>query len=433
MYGRMAIEDPCARRGHLLAGLCALVCLSLLAAACTRDADALGDGSFGQVRVVEGEAVQIRGLMNLIHRDGTGYANLRTVRLAVEHFGPIHGYDVHVGIGIDEHCSTDGGRAAAETIITDTAVIGVIGTSCSVAAVGAGPLLTGAGLVMISATNTSPTLTSDLSGNPSEHFREGYFRTAHNDLYQGAAAARFLREERGVAAAAAIHTGDVYTQSLAEAFVNEFEALGGTITSAVEVNRAENDMAPVLREIALGSPRALFLPVSETVAEQIVTLAPDVADLEDMLLLGADGLLDDSFMQQPETEGMFFSGPKSQFGNNLNESTGRNADEVHAAYVNVYGSPPGSAFWGHAYDATTLLLEAIQAASRPAGNSLLIDRAGVREYLDGVAGYAGIIGAITCDDFGDCGVPRIEVIQHLDSTDIPASRANAVYEYAPLG
>jgi ABC-type transport system substrate-binding protein len=63
----------------------------------------------------------------------------------------------------------------------------------------------------------------------------------------------------------------------------------------------------------------------------------------------------------------------------------------------------------------------------------MIDRAGVREYLSSVTDYSGIIGLMSCDAFGDCGSQKITVIGHADSTDVAASNANVVYEYAPGG
>lgn len=395
------------------------------------EADSPDGGSLGSVEVVDGEAIQIRAVLYLGPDWGSGYVNQRVLRLAVEHYGPIAGFDVHVGIGLNDECTPDGGRAAAETIVADRHVVGVVGTSCSVAAVEAAPVLGKAGLVMISPTNTSPALTSDLAGAPSEHHHEGYYRTAHNDLHQGRAVAQFLHESRGVTSAAAVHTGDVYTESLAEAFVAAFERLGGTVTSVSEVSGGETDMAPTLRGIAAGEPEALFLAVSEAVGLSIVRQAPDVTGVEDVLLIGADGLLDDEFMGQPETEGMFFSGPAVHFGDNRNESTGMSAPEVLAAFEEFYGVPASSAFWAHAYDATTLLLEAIEAASSEKDGALVIDRGKVREHLDGVDGYAGLTGEISCDPYGDCGRQAIEIVEHLDATDIPAGRVNTVYEYAP--
>ena len=416
----------------VVAGLLAVGAVAWSDGADSSDAaEAPNGGSLGTVEVADGEAIQIRAVLYRGPDWGTGYVNQRMMRLAVEHYGQIAGFDVHVGIGLDDECTPDGGRAAAETVVADRAVVGVVGTSCSVAAVEAAPVLNKAGLVMISPTNTSPALTSDLAGTASAHHHDGYYRTAHNDLHQGRAVAQFLHESRGVTAAATVHTGDVYAESLAEVFAAAFEELGGKVTSVSEVSGDETDIAPTLRSIAAGEPQALFLPVSNAVGSSIVQQAPDVMGMENVLLIGPDGLLDDAFMDQPETEGMFFSGPAVDFGDNRNESTGMSAPEVLATFEEFYGVPASSAFWAHAYDATTLLLEAIEAASSEQDGALVIDRAKVRAYLDAVDGYAGLIGEITCDGFGDCGVPRIAVIEHLDATNIPASRANAVYEYEP--
>ena len=45
---------------------------------------------------------------------------------------------------------------------------------------------------------------------------------------------------------------EVYTQGLAQAFVDAFESLGGTITGVSAVNKEDTDMVPVLTEIAAG-------------------------------------------------------------------------------------------------------------------------------------------------------------------------------------
>ena len=78
-----------------------------------------------------------------------------------------------------------------------------------------------------------------------------------------------------------------------------------------------------------------------------------------------------------------------------------------------------------------MLLDAIDAASYLDGDELVINRSGVREYLDGLTGYEGIIGTINCDEFGDCGSQKITIVLHEDSGDVEAGKANVVFEYAP--
>ena len=397
-------------------------------------ADHLGDGSLGTVEVGSGEDIQIRSL-NAISGDVAflGIPNQRGVEMAIADYGSIGGHDVSMGTGLDDLCSADGGQAAAQTIVADESVVGVIGTSCSGAAAAAAPLISEAGMVMISGSNTSPSLTSDLAGTAGSNNYPGYYRTAHNDLYQGAAAAGFAIEVLGVTSAAAIHDGDPYTQGLAQAFADAFEGHGGTITTFTAVNKGDTDMIPVLTEIAAGSPEMLFFPIFQPEGDFIIQQASQVPGLDNTTMMAADGLLNSNYMAIPETEGMYFSGPDIRYGSNTNQSTGQTADGFLAAYNDEWGEDPAAPFWAHSYDATTLLLDAIAAASYDDGGTLVIDRAGVREYLAGVTDYSGIIGLMSCDAFGDCGSQKITVIGHADSNDIAASNANVIYEYAPGG
>ena len=421
------------RRGRFPARLGAAISLALTVGACgdgsSTNGDLADDGSLGVVEVPAGEAIQIRSL-NAISGP-SGLPRQRAVEMAIADYGPIRGFDVDMGTGLDDLCSAEGGQAAAQTIAADDQVIGIIGTSCSAAAVAASPLISAAGMVMISPSNTSPALTSDLAGTPGENHRPGYYRTSHNDLIQGAAVARFAFEDLGLATAAAVHDGDPYTQGLAQSFADSFEALGGEVTGLASVNKDDNDMTPVLTELASGSPQALFLPVFQPAGDFVADQAPGVPGLEDAVLIGADALLTDGFLELPQSVGMYFSGPDLRYGANANQSTGTSADDFLAAYEATYGSAPEAAFWAHAYDAATLLLEAIEAASYADGDALVIDRAGVRRHLNGVTGYAGITGTLTCDDFGDCGAARIVVIRHDNAEDLTASMDNIAFEYAP--
>jgi len=421
--------------------LALLLSFSLVAAACGDDddtetggggGDSLGDGSLGTITVEEGAEVQIRSL-NAITGDVAflGVPNQRAVELAVADYGQIHGFDVTSGQGLDDLCSAEGGQAAAQQIVADEQIVGVIGTSCSGAATAAAPLIGENGIVMISGSNTSPALTSDLLGTAGENYSVGYYRTAHNDLFQGAAMAEFVFNDLELTTAAAIHDGDPYTQGLAQAFADAFEELGGEMTGFTGVNKDDADMVPVLTEVAAGSPQALFFPIFQPAGDFIADQAGGIDGLEDTQLLAADGLLVDGFMELPQSEGIYFSGPDVRFGTNTNQSTGQTADAVLAAYEETHGEPPSAPFWGHSYDATAMLLDAITAASSVVDGNLVIDKAGVREHLNGISGYSGVIGTISCDGFGDCGSQKITVIQHESSADIETSKANVVFEYAP--
>ena len=85
--------------------------------------------------------------------------------------GKILGHDIKFD-GEDGGCSADGGQAAGTKLASDPTIVAVIGTSCSSEARAAEPLLSAAGFVTISSSNTAPDLTDPTNPN---HY-PGYFR-----------------------------------------------------------------------------------------------------------------------------------------------------------------------------------------------------------------------------------------------------------------
>ena len=388
------------------------------------------EGPLGAVTVADGEDIQIRSLQAITGDVAfLGIPNARGVDMAILDYGAIKGHDVSVGTGLDDLCSADGGQAAAQTIVSDEQVIGVVGTSCSGAAVAAMPLISAAGMVMISSSNTSPALTSDMQGNVGTDNHAGYYRTAHNDFIQGAVAAQFASEELGLTAVALIHDGDPYTNGLTSAFEGAFTSTyGGTITVHTAVAKEQVDMVPVLTEVAASGPEAIYFPIFPAEGTFIVQQVGGIAGLEDVILYGADGLIADNFLEIPESEGMYFSGPNLAFGANTNAITGKSADDVKATYEATYGEPPSAPFWAHSYDAAILLLSAIdEVAVALDDGSLFIDRQALRDALGATSGWAGITGVVNCDEFGDCAAGEVTVIFHEDSTDIEATKNNIVF------
>lgn len=418
------------KRGSRIA---VLHCFSLLAALVLAAACVPVDyesSPLGTVVVGGGEEIQIRALGTLTRAGDLGVPSQRGVALAVADYGPIKGHGVSMGAGLDSLCSAQGGAAAADTVVGDGRVVGVVGASCSVAAAAASPILSEAGLVMVAPSTTSPSLTSDLRGNAGSNYHAGYHRVASNDLYQAEAVADFVYNELGLRTMAAIHDGDPYTSGLTAAFKAAFEELGGTVAVAM-VNKGDTDMIPVLTEIAAASPEGLFLPIFPEEAGPLLRQSGEVDGLAGLVRIGGGGLLVSDFLALPESEGLYFAGPTLDFGGNVNGATGRSGDELNAAYQERYGEHSTSAYLAHAYDATTILLRAIEEVAVVVGDALYIDRARLRAALGGTSGFSGIIGTISCDEFGDCGTGRVQISQHTDSTMTNIDRLPVVYRYAP--
>src|SRR3972149_3527234 len=232
--------------------------------------------SIGCLDVAPGDPIHLAYAMVIAGPDETLGIDSRTgVEVAVALKGKLLGHDIQL-TGEDEGCSAEGGQAAGTKLAADPSIVAVIGTSCSSAARVAVPLLSDAGFVIISASNTAPDLTE--AGNANNF--PGYLRTAHNDKVQGAAAAKFAFEKMGVKKAATIHDGSLYAEKLQEVFANTFKELGGTITAQEAVDPNATDFKSVLTSIAAGAPEIIYHPIFVKAGSLIINQAKQVPGLE---------------------------------------------------------------------------------------------------------------------------------------------------------
>ncbi|MDE2652902.1 MAG: branched-chain amino acid ABC transporter substrate-binding protein [Gemmatimonadota bacterium] len=376
------------------------------------------------------DAIRIRMLLSVTVAPSLGAASRAGAEIAAADMGLIHGREVELGDPVDTSCSPEGGRGGAMGILGDPKVAGIIGTNCSAAAVAAAPVVSDEGLVMISPSNTSPVLTSDLAGNANADHHPGYFRTASNDLHQARALSDFVYNRLELRSVATVHDGDPYTSALVEAFADAFSALGGTVPSQAEIVKGQTDMTDVLAGFAATGPDAIFFPLFVTEGSAFAAQARAFDGLEGTTLISAAALLVGQFLATPQSEGIYFAGPEADFRSNVNEATGRSGEQVLAAYDARHGGFPLSPYWAHAYDATTILLSAIEAVAVEEGDMLHIDRTALRAQVRATS-MSGLIGTVSCDRFGDCGTGRMNIYHHTDRNITDVSRLPVVYVYTP--
>ena len=421
-------KEPMKRRTSLLVP--ALVgALALFGAACAPDE---GGGEFqagplGAVTVAPGAPIKIADLQTITADTASlGTDQVRAVDIAIaDKGGKLLDHPIEHQVE-DELCKAEGGTTAGQKVAADPQIVGVIGTSCSGAAVPAMEILTGKGIVMISGSNTSPSLTSDMEGKKGTANQKGYFRVAHNDIIQGQAAANYAYEELGAKKAVTIHDGDPYTEGLANAFATSFKEAGGEIALATAISKGDTDMRPVLTEVAATKPDVVFFPIFQPEADFVVKQAKDFPALADAKrLMGADGILSDTFISIKETEDMYFSGPATPTGAAYEEFVGK--------YEQKHNEKPIQAFHAHAYDSANLLFAAIEkTAVRDDDGTVHIDRQKLMDELYATEGFQGLTGTLACDDFGDCADAKINVVQNTAAQKtIDQVRGNVLYTFEP--
>jgi branched-chain amino acid transport system substrate-binding protein len=410
---------------------CLVGVLALVGAACAPEEEKAAEfkpGPLGAVTVEPGAPIKI-GLLQAISGDtaSLGTDQVRAVQIAIDDKGGnLLDHPIRTQVE-DDLCKAEGGTTGGQKLAADTQIAAVIGSSCSGAAVPAMEILSGKGVVMISGSNTSPRLTSDLRGKKGDAFQKGYLRTAHNDIIQGQAAANFAFDKLGAKKAATIHDGDPYTEGLANAFGTSFKEKGGTITLATAISKGDTDMRPVLTEVAASKPDIVFFPIFQPEADFIVKQAkgfPLLADTKK--LFGADGLLSDTFIVIGQTEGMYFSGPATPKGTAYQEFVGK--------YEKKFGQKPIQAFHAHSYDAANMIFAAIEKVAVKENGKVHIDRQKLMDAMYQTKDYQGLTGTLSCDEFGDCANPKIDIVQNTTAQKtIDQVRGNVLFTFEPPG
>jgi len=280
--------------------------------------------------------------------------------------------------------------------------------------------------VMLSPSNTAPALT--LEG---ETYQPGYFRVCHTDLFQGAVAAEFAYNELGARTLATIHDGSPYADQLQEVMANRFKELGGTVTFQGAVNVGDTDMRTVLTSVAADSPDALYFPIFEPEGPFIVAQSSEISGLENTTLIGADGLLSDSFPENsgPNVVGMYMSGPYV---------SGAAYDDFLAKWDAKFGGSPPSGFHAFAYDATNILMDAIEKVAVVEDDGTLhVGRQALRDAVT-ATDTTGLSGKVNCADktfgelkaHGDCATGGALGIYEITQAEVDGNWPPAVV-YTP--
>jgi branched-chain amino acid transport system substrate-binding protein len=313
---------------------------------------------------------------------------------------------------LDDQCSAEGGQAVANRLVSDASVVAVVGPTCSSACRAAGPIFDSEGYTMISSSCTAADLTAADTGFAS------FNRTTPNDDAQGVEAAKFLYDTLGVRKIATIHDGSPYGEGLVAVVTREFEALGGEVVASGAVNVGDTDFRNLLDEVADSSPELIYFGGFPTEAARLAEQRAD-AGLADVLFMGADGI------QTPE----FVSLAGSAGEGTLASSPVAPGSEAYAAflakYEETYNTAPTAAFHAYSYDATNMLLDAIEAVGEiDANGDLVIDRGALMRFIRSFGAdepVEGLSGMLSCTGMGECATGGIGFFKVVDGAFAPFS------------
>lgn len=293
----------------------------------------------------------------------------------------------------DDQATPDVGVSNAQQIVSDEAILAVIGHLNSGVAIPSSEVYNDNNLAMVSPANTNPLITD--RGYPTVS------RVCGRDDLQGPTGARFVQDELGLNSVYILHDTTAYGQGVAEFFRQEAEASGMTVLGFEGTEEASNFdslLQPILalnpEVIYFGgiySQTGIFLNQARSAGFSGVFVGPDGTDSSEFAELAGDAAIGAYYTS--------VAGPASIYPN---------AAQFIEDYTAAYGEPP-QPFAAQSYDATAIVLAAIARAIESSGG--LPTRTQVAEEIRMTQDYEGLTGTITFDANGDPVVGLYYVIE----------------------
>ncbi len=146
---------------------------------------------------------------------------------------------------------------------------------------------------------------------------------------------------------------------------------------------------------------------------------------EKIILMSDGALIESSFIEavKDEGKGLYFVGPS--------RPAGPDVDALAKDYEAKFNTSPAASYYLSAFDAAGLLMQTIEkiAITEPDG-SLHIGRQALRNALYATSGFKGVTGSLTCDEFGDCAIPRFNILRLDDpAAGLAGLQSNVMFTY----
>ena len=323
--------------------------------------------------------------------------------------------DVSAGTGNwDSRMEGDNARKA----VADASMVAYLGPYFSGAARVSIPILSRAGVLMISPSNTYPGLTKPNKGEPSEpkkYYPTGvrnYTRVAIADDVQGPVAANFLFNTVGVRTVYLLDDGQAYGQSVARAFESTAKSLGMKVVAHKSINPHASDYKDLMRTISTseagGPPEAIYASLSagSNAAQLLLDKVAILGSNTKVKFMVPDSVQTTSFIDETagQAEGVYASAGSAPVPEGLTEAGKKFVQDYEALY-----GPLTEPYAVQGYEAMNVLLRAIENICASGGDPT--DRKQVREAVFGTKDFNGILGTWSFDANGDITLTDITIFQ----------------------
>ena len=318
----------------------------------------------------------------------------------------------------DDQANPDTGVANAKAIVSDPAILGVVGHYNSGVQIPSSEEYHAAQLCNVSPANTNPKVTD-----------RGYAeinRVCGRDDVQGAVGAQFAKS-KGIKTAYVLHDKTAYGQGIAEYFKKEAETQGMKVVG-FEGTEEKANFDAILSPILAAKPECLYLGGAYDQGAVIfkqarqkgfkgMCLSDDGFESSDAAKIGGEALL--------QGAGTFYStvsGPANVYPDTAKFLT---------AFKAKFGSDP-QPYAAQAYDCAAILLKAIENAANASGGKVPARDAVCKAVRD-LRDFHGITGTITFNGKGDPAKAKYFIIQvsSADPAKWAANRIDQTLDIAP--
>lgn len=334
-----------------------------------------------------------------------GTTQLHAVELAAEEYnriGGIHGMPVEV-LAEDDEGLPEQSRAGVESMLRAgaVAIVGPINSSCTLAVM---DLCARSGVPLLTASSTATKITSQ--GN------RWVFRCIESDFFRMAAVSEYLVEELGLRRIGILYDDDDFGRGLHADFSRCLEKYDLELRYAHPFKRDQATFHPEIETIRQMKLEALGLfgitPDNVRIAGEIHRSGLGVQlfspDVNDRYLggqtHGLEGLI--------ATDSYYLAKDKP-----LSRS-------FHRLYSERFQESPGT-HAGRAYDAASILLQAMRRAAEPRGEAL-------REALFATENFPGVTGDFNFKSNGDV-VKKIDILSIQNGRPVAAREWRVSHDY----
>ena len=191
-------------------------------------------------------------------------------------------------------------------------------------------------------------------------------------------------------------------------------------------------MAEILEEFAAAGPDGIYFPIFPAEGEHFAGQAQEKEGLEDATLLTSSAFLLTEFPFPAAVAGHLLRRSGAGGGRERQRRPPARASTTCSRRFRLRTAslrPPRTGC------IPTTRERCCSAPSSPSGRSWTARSTStapaLREALGATEDFEGLLGTLSCDDFGDCGTGAVNIYHHTDPEITDPAQLQIVYQFAP--